>query len=148
MSSPPCPPKSASSDTTSNQPRDWFVSVGPYVTLIVKALQLVVPVGASVAGVLLTSEQLQQAQNELQPMTTLVAALPAQSAEASPVVREQPSQLTPAQGQAARMIRILLFKLDPGRAFGDLRRVQAPSGEFLWVCPDHYPQYDPGLPTV
>jgi len=43
---------------------------------------------------------------------------------------------------------MLIFANDPARAFGDLRRVQAPSGDFLWVCTDHYPEYDPGLPVI
>jgi hypothetical protein len=46
------------------------------------------------------------------------------------------------------MLRVLLFEHDHMRAFGGLRRVQAPSGDFLWVCADHYPDYDPGLPSI
>jgi internalin A len=42
----------------------------------------------------------------------------------------------------------LLFGLDEKRAFGDMRRVQSPSGDFLWVCANHYPEYDPGLPVI
>ena len=57
-------------------------------------------------------------------------------------------QLSPAEGQALRNFRTLLFRNDPGRTFGGLRRVQAPAGEFLWVCTHHYPEYDPGLPDI
>lgn len=34
------------------------------------------------------------------------------------------------------------------RAFGGLRRVRAPSGEFLWVRASHCSEYDPGLPPL
>ena len=137
-----------------DQPREWLIKIGPYAALIVKTLQLVGPIASSVAGVILPGKQLQQTQNDLQLMTTLVAALPDPQATDNPGIPgttklpETTSQLTPLQGEAARMIRVLLFKLDPRRAFGDLRRMQAPSGEFVWVCPDHYSQYDPGLPTI
>jgi hypothetical protein len=58
------------------------------------------------------------------------------------------SRLTPAEGQALRALRVLLFRQDQNRAFGGLRRVHAPSGDFLWVCADHYRHYDPGLPRL
>jgi internalin A len=133
-----------------DQPRNWLIKIGPYATIVLKALQLVVPIAASVANVVLTEEQLEHAQNELQLMTALVTVIPDITIHDQPelIARESVSQLTPAQGQAARMLRVLLFEHDHMRAFGGLRRVQAPSGDFLWVCADHYPDYDPGLPSI
>jgi hypothetical protein len=118
--------------------------------LVVRALQLVVPIATSVAGVVLPEEQFKHAQHELELMKTLVAALPDQKIEDKGefIAIGSASQLTPAEGQAARGIRVLLFEHDPMRAFGDLRRVQAPSGEFVWVCTNHYGDYDPGLPNI
>ena len=132
------------------QPRDWLVRIGPYATLVFKALQLVVPIAASAAGVVLPDEQLRHAQHQLDLMKTLVADLP-DLASNDPNQLEftgSPNQLTFAEGQAARAIRVFLFELDHKRSFGDLRRVQTPSGEFIWVCIDHYPEYDPGLPNI
>jgi internalin A len=57
-------------------------------------------------------------------------------------------ELTLAEGAALRALRVMLFQLDKSRAFGGLRRVQAPSGDFVWVCAEHYPDYDPGLPAL
>jgi internalin A len=57
-------------------------------------------------------------------------------------------KLSPAEGQALRAVRQVVFENDPLHAFGDMRRVQAPAGDLLWVCPAHYPEYDPGLPTL
>lgn len=37
---------------------------------------------------------------------------------------------------------------EPDHAFGDMRRVQPPAGDLLWVCADHYREYDPGLPIL
>jgi hypothetical protein len=37
---------------------------------------------------------------------------------------------------------------DESRIFGGLRRVLDPSGDLIWVCADHYPVYDPGLPDL
>jgi hypothetical protein len=45
-------------------------------------------------------------------------------------------------------LRQLLLELDRPRAFGGMRRVVTPSGDVLWVCPEHYREYDPGLPVL
>jgi hypothetical protein len=133
-----------------DQPRDWLVRIGPYASLVFKALRLVIPVAVAVTDMALTNEQLQHAQLELEAMTILAEGLPDQLIEVreEAIASEYVNQLTPAQGQAARALRIALFEHDHMRAFGDLRRVQAPSGDFLWVCAEHYPEYDPGLPSI
>jgi len=133
-----------------DQSRDWLLHIGPYVNLIFKALRLVVPIAASVTETILTDEQLRRAQNELKLMTTLVAELPDHTIgnRRELVPLESANNLTTAQGQAARALRILLFEHDHARVFGGMNRVQAPSGDIIWVCPDHYTQYDPGLPSI
>ena len=57
-------------------------------------------------------------------------------------------RLTAAEGQALRALRVWLFECDHLRGFGGLRRAEGPSGDLLWVCQEHYPEYDPGLPTI
>jgi GTPase SAR1 family protein len=133
-----------------DQPREWILRIAPYATLVFKALQLLAPIAVAVAGVVLTPDQLQHTQSELKLMRTLVEALPdMEAADQEDLATVGPArQIVPAQGQAWRAVRILIFEHDPTRAFGDLRRVQAPSGDLLWICPDHYPEYDPGLPSI
>ena len=50
------------------------------------------------------------------------------------------------EGQAMRAIRTVILGKD--RAFGDMRRVLTTAGDYLWICPDHYGSYDPGLPAI
>ena len=133
-----------------SQPKDWLVRIGPYADLVFKTLRVVVPIAASVGEMVLTDEQLKHAQRALDSMTILIEGLPDQTIDAQ---RELPADehsgsLTPAQGQAARALRTLLFRHDHTHAFGDMRRMQAPSGDFVWVCPDHSTEYDPGLPNI
>jgi internalin A len=133
-----------------DQPEESILCVAPYATLVFRALQLVAPLASAIGGVILTPGELQHVQDQIQPMTTLIAALPSQEADDQPDLATPGSghQITLAQGQAWRAVRSLILEHDPGRAFGDLRAVRAPSGEFLWVCPGHYRQYDPGLPDL
>ena len=133
-----------------DQPREWIVRIGPYMGLVFKTLRLVVPVAASVAGILLTPEQLKDAQQELELMQTLVEELPSQAlgSESEFDNSEFAGQLTQAEGQALRAVRVWLFGHDYKRGFGNLRRVVTPSGDFLWVCAQHHHDYDPGLPDI
>jgi internalin A len=132
-------------------PKDWFAQISPYAMLIFKMLQLVVPIAGGIGDVLLSSDQFAQARSELELMSKVVADLPTGAPKVTNAVglsERADSTLTPAEGQALRMIRVVLFERDHLRSFGGMCRVQAPSGEFLWVCPEHYFEYDPGLPNV
>lgn len=132
-----------------SQPKEWLVRIGPYATLILKALKLAMPLAAPAADMLLTDKQIASIQHELDLMAAVVAELPGQTYPAQDMPSSDPSgPLTQAEGAAARSLRQLLFEHDPAHAFGDMRRVQAPSGDFLWVCTSHYSEYDPGLPKI
>jgi internalin A len=111
-----------------DQPKGWLVQIAPYATLVFKALQIVVPVAASVADMVLTPDQLKEAQQEISAMTTLVAGLPVEDVGDGDIFvdNKATSQLTPAEGAAARGLQQLLFAHDHSRRFGDLHRVPSP----------------------
>ena len=133
-----------------NPPKEWLLKISPYAALIVRTLQLVVPLAGSIAVASLPADQIESAAAHLEMMKTIVDDLPGQPlkelADVDP--GQVTDQMTAAEGDALRALRALIFEHDPSRKFGGLRRVQAPSGDFLWVCPNHYTEYDPGLPVV
>jgi Leucine-rich repeat (LRR) protein len=129
-------------------PKEWMIKIMPYARLVVRTLSLVVPAVAATANLGYTGNELERIKDEVDVMTRLLAELPEGSEDYDEFIAEFGNKLTPAEGSAARALRIMLFEHDRSRAFGDLRRVQAPSGDFLWVCTNHYPEYDPGLPSM
>jgi internalin A len=133
-------------------PKEWFIRVAPYARLVFRTLQLVVPVAAAIDIAALPSAQRDNAQARLDVMQAIVDNLPADALGMTDrEFTEQdagPGKLTRAEGQALRAVRQIIFENDQLRAFGGMRRVQAPSGDLLWVCPVHYPEYDPGLPAL
>ncbi len=58
------------------------------------------------------------------------------------------SGLSVGEGAALRALRHQLLTLDPEGHFAGLRRVLTPAGEYMWVCPEHRVDYDPGLPII
>ena len=87
-------------------------------------------------------------ESDLSIMGSLLQSLPEVERDGEPDIAPVVGQLAPAEGQALRAFRVFLFERDRARAFGGLGRVQGPSGEVLWVCPDHHSEYDPGLPEM
>jgi internalin A len=80
-------------------------------------------------------------------MKVLIERIP--EAEPSPQFSmEGQREPTEAEGEGLYFLRMLLVELDPSRVFGDLRRVLDAAGDYLWVCEDHYSEYDPGLPIL
>ncbi len=129
---------------------EWFAQISPYIALVFRTLRLIAPLAGSIAVASLPAGQLDEAQARLQVMSALIDDLPdrAEPGLSPEGIAEAPGQLTATEGQGLRALRAILFEHDQLRAFGGMRRVQAPSGELMWVCPDHYPEYDPGLPVV
>jgi hypothetical protein len=134
-----------------HQPKSWLIDIAPYAQLVLKTLRIAVPIAGAVAGVAMPKEEIEDTKQKIELMKTLVDKLPEHIGKQERDIEPYESgkdQLSPAEGQALRSFRTLLFRNDPERSFGGLRRVQAPAGEFLWVCTDHYSEYDPGLPDI
>jgi internalin A len=138
-------------------PKEWFAQIAPYAVLVFRTLQLVVPLTGAVTIATMPSAQQGSAQTQLEVMKSIVADLPAclpaclpawQNRTAGDLLPEATGRLTAAEGAGLRAIRTIIFGNDRLRTFGGLRRVQAPAGDLLWVCENHYPDYDPGLPVI
>ena len=56
--------------------------------------------------------------------------------------------MTKAEGAALHAFHEKLLELDPGRVFGGLQRVLTPTGDYLWLCPDHREEFEPGMPDL
>lgn len=128
--------------------KEWVESLAPYVNFVLRSLRLVVPIASAVAGVVLPKPDVEDLSRQIDLMKAVAEKLPAEITRYGSPEQHQDGQMTVAEGAALRAFRALLFRYDEARSFGDLRRVQAPSGEILWACPVHHQEYDPGLPTI
>lgn len=135
---------------TFDEPRKWLQSIAPYVAFVFRTLKLVVPLAGAIVSVSLSEEELKHRKAEIDLMKTVVDKLP-ELRDYQQYDRDElddSAALGPAEGPALRALRVLLYERDQKREFGGLRRVMDASGEFLWVCTDHYGVYDPGLPHI
>ena len=135
-----------------DRPKQWFIQISPYAKLIFRILRLAIPLAGSIEVALLPENQIERAQARLEAMNVLIEELPDGLSSGQKIderrLDETTGRVTEAEGSALRLFRSILFEHDPERIFGGMRRTRTPSGDFLWVCPKHYGQYDPGLPVV
>jgi GTPase SAR1 family protein len=125
------------------KPREWFADAAPYLQIAAKTVALLAP-GVGNASAVFSGEA-----TDAKRISDFMKSL----ADASGEVEQgsaQPGQygLTRREGAAIRRFRELLLELDPVRNFAGLRRILAPTGDFLWVCPAHHSAYEPGLPKL
>ncbi|GHJ47412.1 hypothetical protein Cs7R123_47540 [Catellatospora sp. TT07R-123] len=123
------------------EPKAWLTEVGPYARVVVNALRIIAPAVGTIADLAGAAD----VKAPVEQMKGILDSLP-------PYPRDSGyhwgSGLGALEGGALRRFRQFMFTIDSDRAFGDLRRVIDPSGDYLWVCPDHYHAYDPGLPVL
>ena len=124
------------------RPKAWLVSIAPYLLAVSRVLGAAVPIAATALETVLPAKAFKHIDKDLELMKELAE-----------LAERLPESLTGNAGRpglSAAELRTLLVELDPGMRFGGLRRVLAPSGDYLWVCPaaEHYRVYDPGIPTL
>jgi internalin A len=118
-----------------------------------RTLQLAAPVAIAIEVATQPISLQSEVQSRLEIMKAIIDDIPDDAlsdvgGDDLPESYGQRDGLARAEGQALRAMRQVLFQEDPAHAFGDMRRVQSPAGDLLWVCPVHYPEYDPGLPVL
>jgi hypothetical protein len=130
------------------RPKEWLQSISRYAGPLLTALRHTVPVAGALAGVTLSPDQLAHAKSELELMRALLEELPDFPHKASGPAATAAGRPRPATGADLRAIRELLHELDHYKLYGGLTQVRVPSGEYLYICPQHMSGYDPGLPVI
>jgi hypothetical protein len=130
-----------------SQSREWLQRAGPYISVVSKTLRVAVPIAGALAGMMMNEVTQKDLADEMNLMDRIAGALPS-GIEIDREAVEENEQLTRAQGEGLRALRQLLLELDKRRSFGGMRHAVTASGDVLWVCPEHHPEYDPGLPAL
>ncbi len=129
---------------TFKRPKKWVIQAAPYLSIVGKSLRVVVALaGLPGAGQLIAEATSKQ----LGAMEKLTKELVPDRVPGGDKADEG-SGLTRAQGEAFRQFQSLLFELDKDRKWAGMRRFLTPAGDYLWICPEHHREYDPGLPIL
>jgi Leucine-rich repeat (LRR) protein len=124
--------------------KERLAAVLPYAALVVRILRSVLPVAGAIVDASFANEDRNGVTADIDLMKALVDSVRLANMESD---RAFPGTgLSRLEGQGLRAFRALLFETDPSKGFAGLQRRQAASGDFVWICPEHYRSYDPGLP--
>ncbi|WP_329315027.1 COR domain-containing protein [Streptomyces sp. NBC_01262] len=122
--------------------KNWLTDMAPYVNVVAMAVSALAPIVGGIAGVFDAAA--------LKDSADLMKSL-AESAHITTSGYEADTDgvnLSAAQGAGLRAFREFLFTIDKTKEFRGLRRVHSPTGDFLWICPHHFPLYEPPLPGL
>jgi internalin A len=120
-----------------DQSREWFMTLAPYGRLICHLLTQATSIAAVALNVLPSDMTVRNLRDEVELTREVFSLLlPHMKSESLSGVGLTNGP-TAAEGAGLRALRSLLEELDKRRFFGGLDVVATPSGEFLWVCPNH-----------
>ena len=129
--------------------KEWLAKIAPYASLVARTLKTIVPLGGAVLKAALDESLLKDIGPALDLMDTATKTMLAGELEVQRGLTNKPDRLvTTAEGAGLRALQTLLLQLDKAKGWGGLRRVPTKSGDFLWLCPAHYKEFDPGLPIL
>ncbi len=133
---------------TFDSSKEWLRKIAPYAATIARTLKTVLPIAGAALKAGLDETLLKEVAPKLQLMEKLTSALLQGDFDAPGAQTETEQLLTRAEGSGLRELHSLLLELDPAKTWGNLKRVLTPAGEYLWLCPKHYGEFEPGLPKL
>ena len=151
---------------TIRNPRQWVNRVAPYALLSLQVLRIAAPIAGGAIG--LASDTIK---DKYEPTFKFMDGLLKAAGEGNSSLEDyadaidhRDMPISKAEGTALRAYHRLLAEANKSWQPGDkviydmvdgdlneviMRRVTAKStGDVLWVCPEHYKVYDPGLPHI
>jgi hypothetical protein len=128
--------------------RAWLARVAPYASLIARTLKVIIPVAGAVTKASLDETMLKDSKimPKLELMEKLTqSCLQGDLDKGTRGLEERDQVMNYAEGEGLRKLCALLRKLDEPGTWGKLRHTPIPTktGEFLWLCPEHYKAYRP-----
>ncbi|MCP4684885.1 MAG: hypothetical protein GY867_05480 [bacterium] len=142
------------------KPKDWVKRVKPWLSGLLATLRYAALVGTAGVQGFASKEVWKACEDKLKAMERVAKLLPDHVADneldyLSPseystriTGHRKAVQQDPFGGMDLRLIEKLLEHIGAIPELGGLRRTISPEGDILWLCPDHYRVFDPGLPVL
>ena len=133
---------------TFDSSKEWLQRIAPYAATIARTLKTVLPIAGAVLKASLDETLLKEVDSKIQLMEKLTATLLKGELEVPSAQEETAGLVTHAEGAGLQELHTLLLELDPAKTWGNLKRVLTPAGDYLWLCPKHHQEFEPGLPKL
>ncbi len=123
-------------------PREWFVTMAPYLREMVRRMRYVLPIINSGLGTV-AREMEETLRGDIDFMGAVVDALPSDGEllDAATTGSGSGTTMHRARGAQLRALHQLLTEKDPHQIWGRLELILTPENHWLWLCPRHAAEY-------
>ncbi|MBN2562087.1 MAG: leucine-rich repeat domain-containing protein [Phycisphaerae bacterium] len=133
---------------TFDRSADWLIKVAPAITWTARALKVALPITSGVIQAGLDEWDLAGLKPKLDLMEKCARAVPGGELETLGGAERPTGFFKRPEGAGLREFHDLLEAEVKGRAWGGLQRVLTKTGDYLWLCPEHYAEFEPELPKL
>ncbi|MBN9120904.1 MAG: leucine-rich repeat domain-containing protein [Planctomycetes bacterium] len=134
-------------------PAEWLVKIAPYAKMIATAIKVGLPAIGGGLGIYLdrlgaSKEDKKDIADRIDKMSKLAEKCLSGDLETGHKREELTDGLSAPDGAALREFHKLLRDIDKDSHWGDLRPTATKEGDYLWMCPEHHKEFNPGLITI
>jgi internalin A len=132
---------------TFDAPREWVVKVAPYAEFVLGVLKTVAPAAGPAINVFFSSKTIETwgITDHLDLAKSLIGRLPSEI-EPSDRSSLRRDMLHEAERSGILALHGMLRELDPNQERLGLHRVPTYTGDYRWLCKDHYEAWQPKIP--
>lgn len=130
--------------------RDWLRGMSPVGLKVAKLLRVVIPIlGMTDPRIMTMATGMDQLLDDMVELLNGRDAIKS-ALDDVPVTTSAAATTSSAEaeGPALRALNFILRFKDPTSRWGHLRRAPTSEGGWLWLCPEHYELFDPGVLTL
>ncbi len=127
--------------------------IAPYAKLIATTIKVGLPVIGGGLGLWLehigtSKEDQKEIAERIEAMSKLAEKCLSGDLEAGHKREAGSDGLNAPEGAALREFHSMLREIDKSSHWGDLRPTPTKEGDYLWLCPEHHREFNPGLITI
>ena len=132
---------------------EWLVKIAPYAKAIATTIKVLLSVSGVGLGVYLdrigaSREDKKDIKERVETMSKLAEKCFAGDLDTGRERKELTDGFSAPEGAALREFHAMLREIDKSSNWGDLRPTSTKEGDYLWMCPEHYKLFNPGLITI
>lgn len=128
-----------------SQPREWLKRWGPTISWMAKILKVAGPIAGAMGKATADALGLDEMKADIETMSKVASALPSGELEVDELDVPEAGLARRLGDGELRMFHDFLAAALPEGSWGNLKRAYH-KGDFLWLCPQHFGEYDPGVP--
>jgi internalin A len=129
------------------KPKEWLIKLKSPLSRVINSLKYV-ELASAVSGGYISKAIEKLTKDKLKLMEKVVELIPEDEKLHESLKSNDFMKASGFYGANLRVIYNLLDFLDKGHFWGGLSKTTSPEGDILWLCPNHYKIFDPGLPEL